>query len=166
MATITLQGNEIHTNGELPPIGEKGPDFQLVTKELNRVNLEEFVGKKKIISIVPSLDTPVCATSSKKFDEYIAERNDVVVLIVSADLPFAMSRFCTSESLENIVPLSMMNSQKFAEDYGVLIQDGPLQGIAARALVVLDADNDVVHTELVGEIAEEPNYDAAIAALG
>lgn len=165
MATITLQGNEIHTNGDLPPIGEKAPDFQLVNKELNRVNLSEFVGKKKIISIVPSLDTPVCATSSKKLDEYLTDRNDVVVLIVSADLPFAMSRFCTSESLENIVTLSMMGSQQFAQDYGVLIQDGPLEGITARALVVLDAENDIVYTELVGEIAEEPDYDAAIAAL-
>lgn len=166
MATITLQGNEIHTNGDLPPIGEKAPDFQLVNKELKRVNLSEYVGKKKIISIVPSLDTPVCGTSSKKLDEYLADRNDVVVLIVSADLPFAMSRFCTSESLENIVPLSMMGSQQFSQDYGVLIQDGPLEGISARALVVLDVENDIVHTELVGEIAEEPNYDAAIAALG
>jgi thiol peroxidase len=166
MATITLQGSEIHTSGDLPPIGEKAPDFQLVNKELKRVNLSEFSGKKKIISIVPSLDTPVCATSSKKLDEYVAERNDVVVLIVSSDLPFAMSRFCTSSSLENIVPLSLMNNQQFAKDYGVLIEDGPLAGITARALVVLNTDNEIIHTELVGEIAEEPNYEAAIAALG
>lgn len=166
MATITLQGNEIHTNGDLPPIGEKAPDFKLVTKELNRVDLSEFVGMKKIISIVPSLDTPVCATSTKKLDEYVAERNNAVVLIVSADLPFAMSRFCTSASLENIVPLSLMGSQQFAKDYGVLIEDGPLAGITARALVVLDVDNDIVHTELVSEISQEPDYDAALAALG
>lgn len=166
MATITLQGSEIHTSGDLPPIGGKAPDFQLVSKELKRISLSEFVGKKKIISIVPSLDTPVCATSSKKLNEYVADRNDLVVLIVSSDLPFAMSRFCTSESLENIVPLSLMGNQQFAKDYGILIEDGPLAGITARALVVLDADNDIVHTELVSEIAEEPNYDAAIAALG
>lgn len=166
MATITLQGNEIHTNGDLPAIGDKAPDFQLVDKDLNNVSLSEYAGKKKLISIVPSLDTPVCATSTKKFAEYATERNDVVVLTVAADLPFAMSRFCTSEGIENVVTLSMMRNQNFANDYGVLIQDGPLAGITARAVVVLDADNDVVYTELVSEIAEEPDYDAAIKALG
>ena len=166
MATITLQGNEIHTNGDLPAIGDKAPDFQLVDKDLNNVSLSEYAGKKKLISIVPSLDTPVCATSTKKFADYAAERNDVVVLTVAADLPFAMSRFCTSEGVENVVTLSMMRNQNFANDYGVLIQDGPLAGITARAVVVLDADNDVIYTELVSEIAEEPDYDAAIKALG
>ena len=166
MATITLQGNEIHTNGDLPAIGSQAPDFQLVDKDLNNVNLAEYVGKKKLISIVPSLDTPVCATSTKKFAEYATERSDVVVLIVAADLPFAMSRFCTSESVENVITLSMMRNQNFASDYGVLIQDGPLEGITARAVIVLDADNDVIYTELVSEIAEEPDYDAALKALG
>ena len=166
MATITLQGNEIHTNGDLPAIGDKAPDFQLVDKDLNDVSLSEYAGKKKLISIVPSLDTPVCATSTKKFNEYLADRNDAVVLIVAADLPFAMSRFCTSESVSNVVSLSMMRNQDFALDYGVLIQDGPLAGITARAIVVLDSENDVVYTELVGEIAAEPDYDAALAALG
>jgi len=166
MATITLQGNEIHTNGDLPAIGEKAPDFVLVDKDLNNVKLDEYVGKKKLISIVPSLDTPVCASSTKKFAEFAAERNDVVILIVAADLPFAMSRFCSSESVENVVTLSMMRDKSFAEEYGVLIQDGPLAGITARAVVVLDSDNDVVYTQLVGEIAEEPDYDAAIKALG
>ena len=166
MAVITLQGNEIHTNGDLPAIGETAPDFQLVDKDLNNVNLDEYVGKKKLISIVPSLDTPVCATSTKKFSEYAAERNDVVVLIVAADLPFAMTRFCTAESVENVVTLSMMRNQNFASDYGVLVEDGPLAGITARAVVVLDADNDVVYTELVNEIAQEPDYEAALKALG
>ena len=166
MATITLQGNEIHTNGDLPAIGVKAPDFQLVDKDLNNVNLDEYVGKKKLINIVPSLDTPVCATSTKKFGDFVADRNDVVVLTVAADLPFAMSRFCTSEKVENVVTLSMMRNQNFANDYGVLIQDGPLAGITARAVVVLDADNDVVYTQLVNEIADEPDYDAAIKALG
>ena len=166
MAVITLQGNEIHTNGDLPAIGESAPDFQLVDKDLNNVNLDEYVGKKKLISIVPSLDTPVCATSTKKFSEYAADRNDVVVLIVAADLPFAMTRFCTAETVENVVTLSMMRNQNFASDYGVLIEDGPLAGITARAIVVLDADNDVVYTELVNEIAEEPDYEAALKALG
>ena len=165
MATITLQGNEIHTNGDLPAIGEKAPDFLLVDKDLQNVNLDEYVGKKKLISIVPSLDTPVCASSTKKFSDFAAERNDVVILIVSADLPFAMSRFCTTESVENVVTLSMMRNQSFAEEYGVLIQDGPLAGITARAVLVLDADNDVVYSQLVNEIAEEPDYDSALKAL-
>ncbi len=166
MATITLQGNEIHTNGDLPAIGSKAPDFQLVDKDLNNVNLAEFIGKKKLINIVPSLDTPVCATSTKKFSNFATDRNDVVILTVAADLPFAMSRFCTSENIENVVTLSMMRNQNFANDYGVLIQDGPLAGITARAVVVLDADNGVIYTQLVGEIADEPDYDAALKALG
>ena len=166
MAAITLQGNEIHTNGDLPAIGDKAPDFLLVDKDLNDVNLSAYVGKKKLISIVPSLDTPVCATSTKKFNDFAAERSDVVILTVSADLPFAMSRFCTSEGVSNVVALSMMRNQDFASNYGVLIQDGPLAGITARAIVVLDTENDVIYTELVGEIANEPDYDAALAALG
>jgi len=166
MATITLQGNEIHTNADLPSIGEKAPDFVLVDKDLNNIKLGEYVGKKKLISIVPSLDTPVCATSTKKFNEYVADRDNVVVLIVSSDLPFAMSRFCTSESVNNVIPLSMMRDRDFAKDYGVLIQDGPLAGITARAIVVLDSENDVIYSELVNEIAEEPDYDAALASLG
>lgn len=166
MATITLQGNDIHTKGDLPSIGEKAPGFTLVNKELQDVGLDEFDGKKKLISIVPSLDTPVCATSTKKFSEYAAERNDVAFITVSADLPFAMSRFCTSENVENVVVLSMMRNQSFAEDYGVLIKDGPLAGITARAVIVLDSDNKVTFTQLVGEIAEEPDYEAALNALG
>ena len=165
MATITLQGNEVHTNGDLPSIGEKAPDFVLVDKDLNNVTLSEYSGKKKLISIVPSLDTPVCATSTKKFNEFLADRNDAIVLIVSGDLPFAMSRFCTSENTNNVVSLSMMRDRNFAKDYGVLIQDGPLAGITARAIVVLDSENDVTYTQLVGEIADEPDYDAALAAL-
>ncbi len=154
MAIITLQGNEIHTNGDLPAIGSKAPGFQLVDKDLNNIDLDEYVGKKKLINIVPSLDTPVCAISTKKFADF------------AADLPFAMSRFCTSENVENVITLSMMHNQNFANDYGVLIQDGPLAGITARAVVVLDADNDVIYTQLVGEISDEPDYDAALKALG
>jgi thiol peroxidase len=165
MATITLQGNEIHTNGDLPAVGDKAPDFKLVNKELGDISLKEYAGKKKILSIVPSLDTPVCATSTKKFGDLAKEREDVVVLIVAADLPFAMSRFCTAEGVDNVVTLSMMRNRNFAKDYGVLIEDGPLAGITARAVVVLDADNNVLHAELVDEISNEPDYDAAISAL-
>lgn len=166
MAKITLQGNEIHTNGNLPEIGSTAPDFVLVNKDLENVSLASFPGKKKLLSIVPSLDTPVCATSTKKFNDYAKDHKDVVILVIAADLPFAMSRFCGAEGVENVKPLSIMRSNEFSRDYGVLIEDGPLAGITARALLVLDQENSVVHTELVGEIANEPDYDAAMQALG
>lgn len=166
MAKITLQGNPINTNGDLPTVGSSAPDFRLVDGELHDRSLADYAGKKKLISIVPSLDTPVCATSTKKFNEYAAKQDDTVMLIVAADLPFAMGRFCGAEGTDKVITLSMMRSKNFAKDYGVLIVDGPLAGITARAVVVLDADNKVVHSELVPEIAQEPNYDAAIAALG
>jgi thioredoxin-dependent peroxiredoxin len=165
MATITLQGNACNTNGELPAIGSTAPDFTLVDAKLNDVHLADYAGKKKLLNIVPSLDTPVCATSTKKFNELVAERDDVVVLVVSADLPFASGRFCGMEGIENVLPLSLMRGKAFAKDYGVLITDGPLAGVTARAVVVLDADNRVLYTQLVPEIAEEPDYDAALAAL-
>lgn len=166
MAKITLQGNEIHTNGNLPEIGSTAPDFVLVNKDLENITLSNFPGKKKLISIVPSLDTPVCATSTKKLNDYAKQHEDTVILIVSADLPFAMSRFCGAEEVENVIPLSIMRNKQFASDYGVLIEDGPLAGITARALLVLDQENSVAHTELVSEIANEPDYDAAMQALG
>ena len=166
MAEITLQGNPIHTNGELPAVGAAAPDFSLVDGELNDVSLADFAGKKKVISIVPSLDTGVCATSTKVFNERLGGRDDVVVLIVSADLPFAQARFCEAENTDRVKTLSMMRNRNFAKDYGVLITDGPLAGITARAVLVLDEDNKVLHAQLVPEIAQEPDYDAAIAALG
>jgi thiol peroxidase len=165
MATITLQGNEIHTNGELPAVGSQAPDFHLVDRDLADKRLTDFSGRKKLLNIVPSLDTPVCATSTKKFNEAAASRDNVVMLMVSADLPFAMGRFCDTEHLANVVPLSMMRSRNFAKDYGVLIEDGPLAGITARAIVVLDEDDKVVYTEMVPEIGQEPDYDKALAAL-
>jgi thioredoxin-dependent peroxiredoxin len=165
MATITLQGNEIHTNGDLPKVGDNAPDFSLVNAELGDVSLATYKGKKKLLSIVPSLDTPVCATSTKKFNETAKEKSDTVFLMIAADLPFAMSRFCTAEGTDNVIALSMMRSRKFAKDYGVLIEDGPLAGITARALVVIDENDKVIYSELVPEIAQEPNYDAALAAL-
>ena len=165
MAKITLQGNEINTNGELPAVGSQAPDFKLVDAELNDRGLADYAGKKKLLNIVPSLDTPVCGTSTKKFNEYSAQHGDTVMLVIAADLPFAMSRFCGAESVENVSTLSIMRSKSFAKDYGVLITDGPLEGITARAVVVLDEDNKVIYSELVPEIAQEPDYDAAIAAL-
>tara|TARA_R110002072_G_scaffold39236_5_gene112889 strand:- start:8525 stop:9022 length:498 start_codon:yes stop_codon:yes gene_type:complete len=165
MATITLQGNEINTNGELPKVGDNAPDFTLVNAELGDVSLATYKGKKKLLSIVPSLDTPVCATSTKKFNDAAKEKSDAVFLMIAADLPFAMSRFCKAEGTDNVITLSMMRSRKFAKDYGVLIEDGPLAGITARALIVVDENDKVIHSELVPEIAQEPNYDAALAIL-
>lgn len=165
MASITFQGNGIHTNGELPRVGETAPDFSLVTRELADVSLASYAGKKKLLSIFASLDTPVCATSIKRFNEAAREKSDSVFLMIAADLPFAMARFCGAEGVDNVIPLSMMRSKDFARDYGVLIEDGVLAGIAARAIVVLDQDNKVLYTELVPEIAQEPDYEAALSAL-
>ncbi len=165
MATITLKGTPIHTNGELPKVGGKAPDFRLADVNLNDVTLADYRGKKKLLNIVPSLDTPVCAASTKKFNEHAKDRNDVVMLMISADLPFAMNRFCTSENTKNVVTLSMMRDRHFAKDYGVLIEDGSLAGITARAVVVIDENDKVVYTQLVPEIAQEPDYDKALAAL-
>ena len=165
MATITLKGNEIHTNGELPAVGSQAPDFKLVDAELGDKGLADYVGQKKLLNIVPSLDTPVCATSTKKFNEAAAGQDNVVMLVIAADLPFAMGRFCGVENIDKVVPLSMMRSRNFAKDYGVLIEDGPLAGITARAIVILDESDKVVYTELVPEIGQEPDYDKALAAL-
>ena len=166
MAKITLRGNPIHTSGELPKTGSQAPDFKLTTKDLKDVSLADYKGKKKLLNIVPSLDTPVCALSTKKFNDHAKTHKDTVMLIVSADLPFAMGRFCGLEHLDNVVPLSLMRDKKFAQDYGVLIQDGPMAGITARAVVVLDANDKVLYTEMVSDIANEPNYEAALKALG
>ena len=165
MAVLTLQGNEINTNGELPKVGSNAPDFMLVNSEMEDVSLTNYQGKKKLLSIVPSLDTPVCATSTKKFDKLAKEKLDTVFITISADLPFAVSRFCKAESVSNVITLSMMRSRNFAKDYGVLITDGPLAGITARAIIVLNETNEVIYSELVSEIADEPDYDAALALL-
>jgi thiol peroxidase len=165
MAKVTLKGNPVSTIGELPIAGSQAPDFHLVDSSLADRSLADFAGRKKLISIVPSLDTPVCATSTIKFNKAAKQNPDLAVLIVSADLPFAASRFCTGEKLENVVTLSMMRDRNFAKDYGVLITDGPLAGIAARAVVVLDEDNKVLHSQLVHEITDEPDYDRALAVL-
>ncbi len=164
MATVTLKGNPIHTNGEIPKVGSKAPNFRLVDGKLNDVSLEAFKGKKKLLNIVPSLDTSTCATSARKFNEKSNQLKNTAVLVISADLPFAQGRFCSTEGLNNVIPLSMMRSRDFAKNYGVLIQDGPLAGIAARAILVLDENDTVIYNQLVPEIVDEPNYDAALAA--
>jgi thioredoxin-dependent peroxiredoxin len=165
MAEITRKGIPIHTNGELPAVGSTAPDFRLTKNDLSDVGLADFAGKSKILSIVPSLDTGTCADSTRRFDQLVANRDDVVVLVISADLPFAQGRFCSAEGIDRVQTLSMMRSRNFAKDYGVLVQDGPTAGITARAVVVLDAENRVLHAELVPETSQEPDYDAAFAAL-
>ena len=166
MARVTLKGSPFEISGELPAVGSQAPGFRLANAELSDVGLETYAGKKKILSIVPSLDTPVCAASTRAFNEKAAALDNTVVLVISADLPFAQQRFCTTEGIDRVVPLSTMRSRAFAKDYGVLITGGPLEGIMARAVVVLDADDKVVHAQLVPEIAEEPDYEAALAAAG
>ena len=165
MAKITLKGNPINTNSELPKIGSKAPDFKLTTADLKDVSLADFKGKKKLLNIFPSIDTPTCAMSTRKFNELAAKYANTVLLMVSADLPFAMSRFCGAENTKIVQTLSMMRDRHFAKDYGVLITEGPLTGITARAVVVLDENDKVLYTELVPEIANEPNYDKALACL-
>lgn len=164
MAEITLHGNTCHTSGSLPAQGSEAPDFNLANKDLADVSLEQFAGHKKVLSIVPSLDTPTCATSARKFNEHASALENVSVLVISADLPFAQSRFCGAEGLENVHTLSTFRSH-FADDYGIRITDGPLAGLTGRAVIVLDEDNKVVHSQLIGEIADEPDYQAALNAL-
>jgi len=165
MARITLGGSPIETIGELPTVGSKAPDFVLTREDLSDVSLSAFAGKKKIVNIVPSLDTGVCATSAMKFDRDVASLPDTVLLTVSNDLPFAMERFCKTEDLKNIVALSQLRTRDFGSSWGVTITSGPLAGLLSRAVVVLDADNTVLYTEQVPEIKTEPNYEAALAAV-
>jgi thioredoxin-dependent peroxiredoxin len=165
MATVTLKGSPIHTSGELPAVGAGAPDFRLTGADLKDVSLGDYKGKRKILNIVPSLDTPVCQTSTRKFNEQAGKLANTVVLVVSGDLPFAAKRFCTTEGLQNVVTLSTFRAKEFAQRWGVTLVDGPLAGLTARAVVVLDENDRVTYTELVPEIAQEPNYDRALAAV-
>lgn len=164
MATVTFKGNEVHTVGEPPAVGSKAPGFTLVGPDLAEKTLGDFAGKKKILTVNPSYDTGVCQATARSFHEKVGARDDAVVLVVSADLPFAQKRFCEAEGLAAVQPLSSFRSS-FGKDYGLELADGPLQGLLARAVLVLDADDRVRHAELVSEIANEPDYDAAIGAL-
>ena len=166
MAQVTLKGNPVTTSGDLPAVGSQAPDFRLVGADLGDLTLATYAGKRKILNIVPSLDTPTCQVSTRAFNERASALDNTVVLVVSADLPFAQGRFCAGEGLSDVVTAAMMRGRDFAKSYGVLITDGPLEGVTCRAVVVLDENDKVVHTQLVGEIADEPDYDAAIAALG
>lgn len=162
---VTHLGTPIRIDGDFPKVGQKAPAFSLVNRDLADVTLENFAGKKKVLNIVPSLDTPVCALSTRKFNEQASNMDNTVVLIIAADLPFAMSRFCDAEKLDKVVTLSTMRGANFMKDYGVAIAEGPFTGITARAVIVLDESDTIVHAELVPEIADEPNYEAALAAL-
>ncbi|MFW2389344.1 MAG: thiol peroxidase [Polyangiales bacterium] len=164
MATTALKGTPVQTNSDLPAVGSDAPDFVLVASDLSEKTLADFAGKKKIITINPSYDTPVCQTVTRTFNQRAASLGDVVVLLVSSDLPFAQKRFCGAEGLDDVVPLSTFRGS-FLQDYGVEMVDGPMKGLAARAIVVVDENGQVVHNEMVGDIVQEPNYDAALASV-
>jgi len=165
MAQITLKGNPIHTSGELPAKGSKAPDYKLTKLDLSDVSLKDFAGKRVVLNIFPSVDTPVCATSVRKFNQQVANLKNTVVLCVSRDLPFALKRFCGAEGIEGVIPASTFRDEKFGSNYGVVITDGPLLGLLSRAVVVLDETGSVLYTEQVPEIAQEPNYDAVAQVL-
>ncbi len=163
--TITLQGNPVEVVGDFPAVGTQAKPFSLVAKDLSDVTLASFAGQRKILNIFPSVDTGVCATSVRKFNAEASALSNTVVLCISADLPFAQARFCGAEGLDKVVTLSTMRGASFLQDYGVAFASGPLVGLTARAVVVLDAQDKVLHSELVPEVAQEPDYAAALASL-
>ena len=165
MATVKLKGSPVQTNGSLPKIGQKAPEIRGVNTDLQEKTLHDFKGKKKIICFVPSLDTSVCSTSAKRFSEAVKKLKNTVVVYISADLPFALKRACVAEhGIDQITPLSLIRSKKTAEDYGVLLQSGPLAGLCTRAVVVLNEKDEVIYTQLVEEITTEPDYEEALKA--
>jgi len=165
MATITLEGNEIHTVGELPAIGSDAPAFTLTNSELGEVSLADYAGRKVILNIFPSIDTGVCAESTRRFNAAGGSLDNTDVLCISADLPFALSRFCGAENLDNVITLSTFRNPEFGNDYGVTITDGPIRGLNSRAIVIIDEGGKVIYTEQVPEIVQEPDYDAALTKL-
>jgi thiol peroxidase len=164
-STVTLAGNPVEVSGNFLKKGQRAPAFSLVGKDLAEVTLTSFAGKRKILNIFPSIDTPTCAMSVRQFNQKANDQANTVVLCISADLPFAQNRFCGAEGLSNVVTLSTMRGREFLEAYGVALKTGPLAGVAARAVVVLDEHDTVVHSELVPEIKNEPDYATALAAL-
>lgn len=167
MSTVTFKGDiKVNTSGQLPAAGSTAPDFTLVKSDLSEVSLKDLKGKKIVLNIFPSLDTGVCAASVRRFNKEATGLSNTVVLAVSADLPFAAGRFCTAEGIENVIPASVFRNPEFAKSYGVLMSDGPLKGLLVRSVVVIDTDGKVLYSELVPEITTEPNYDAAIKAIG
>ncbi len=165
MATITLEGNDIHTVGELPAIGSDAPAFTLTNAELGTASLADYSGKQVVLNIFPSIDTGVCAESTRRFNTAADSMDSTVVLCISADLPFALSRFCGAENLNNVITLSTFRNPEFGDSYGVRISDGPIAGLMSRAVVIIDENGKVIHTEQVPEIVQEPDYDAALTKL-
>ncbi len=165
MAQTALGGNPVNTNGDLPEVGAAAPDFSLTADDLSAVSKDDFAGSNVVLNIFPSVDTPTCATSVRTFNERAASMDGTTVLCVSADLPFAQKRFCGAEGIENVRTASTFKNPEFLTDYGVHLVDGKLEGLAARAVVVIDGDGNVVHSELVPEIAQEPDYDAALSVI-
>lgn len=165
MATVTLKGNKLHTSGNLPLIGKKAPEFTLVKSDLSELKSSDLKGKRIVLNIFPSLDTSVCATSVRKFNQLASQMKNTVVLAISKDLPFAQGRFCTVEGIDNLVALSAFRSPEFGKEYGVELIDGPLSFLLARSVVVLDENSNVIYEELVPEITEEPNYNAVLDIL-
>ena len=165
MASITLQGNPIHTIGELPAVGTQALDFELVATDLSRKSLADYAGKRVILNVFPSVDTGTCATSVRKFNQQAASLENTKVLCISKDLPFAHARFCGAEGIENVDSLSDFIDGSFGKDYGLTFSDGPLAGLDSRCVVVLDENHKIIYTEQVPEIVDEPNYEAAMAAL-
>ncbi|WP_426139608.1 thiol peroxidase [Pseudomonas sp. DWP3-1-2] len=165
MAQVTRRGNPVQINGELPAVGSAAPAFTLVGGDLADVTLADFAGKRKVLNIFPSVDTPTCATSVRKFNAQANGLTNTVVLCISADLPFAQARFCGAEGLDNVKNLSTLRGGEFMKHYGVEIADGPMKGLTTRAVVVLDENDNVLHSELVSEIGHEPDYDAALSVL-
>jgi thiol peroxidase len=162
MATVKFKGTDVHTNGQLPTVGTSAPDFTLVGSNLAEIKLSDFKGKRVLLNIFPSLDTGTCAMSVRKFNKWVSEKENVVVICVSKDLPFAQSRFCGAEGLENVVTASDFRYHSFATTYGVLLTDGPLQGLMARSVVAIDENGKVLYTELVEETVNEPTYDIVV----
>lgn len=165
MATVTVQGNPIHTTGDLPSVGAPAPGFRLINTDLEERTLGDFAGKRKVINIVPSLDTSVCAAQARRFNREAAGLDNTAVLVISADLPFAQARFCETEGIDNLETLSTVRSRDFGEAWGIALAEGPLAGTCARAVVILDENDRVVYTQLVPEIGDEPDYEKALAAL-
>ena len=165
MASIKLGGNPIKTSGELPKIGSKIADFKLIKTDLSVASLGDFAGKKLVLNIFPSIDTGTCAASVRKFNESASTLHNTTVLCISRDLPFAQKRFCGAEGLENVVNLSDFSEGSFGKTNGLEITDGPLAGLHSRVIIVVDENGTITHTEQVAEIADEPNYEAALAVL-
>lgn len=165
MAQVTLKGNPVNTSGNLPSTGSGAPSFTLVKSDLSEASLSEFNGKKVVLNIFPSIDTGTCAASVRHFNQKASELDNTVVLCISKDLPFAQARFCGAEGIDKVQTLSAFRSESFAKDYGIELIDGPLKGLTARSVVVLDVSGNVVYTQLVDEIVDEPDYDSALKAL-